>query len=58
MDDRISFGPHIEYTITTADKKLVALTRMMPNIEDPMSRERTVVYGVVQSVLPVVTELW
>lgn len=58
LDEALSCRAHVSYVIQKAQKRLSALTRIMPNVGGPGSAKRTVLYGVVQSVLLYGAPVW
>lgn len=58
LDERLTFGEHVKRTVTKAEEKLSALTRIMPNIGGPGSSKKKALYGVIQSVLLYGAPVW
>ncbi|KAJ8967279.1 hypothetical protein NQ317_001949 [Molorchus minor] len=58
LSERLNFGEHIKKTSEKAEKKMSALTRILPNIGGPGMPGRRILYGVVESVILYAAPVW
>lgn len=58
LDKKLLFNKHITQVIEKAEKRMSVLNRIMPNIGGPGSLKRTVLYGVIQSIVLYGAPIW
>lgn len=58
LDDRLTFGKHMEYAKERASKAQVALARIMPNVGGPKTETRLLLCSVVRSILLYASPVW
>lgn len=58
IDEKLSFGAHVQAVVGKAKERLTALQRLMPNVRGPGSRSRLLYSGVVHSILLYAAPVW